>query len=93
MEKFKTIIGSLVAGILVASVFWVIYFNKESELIETSDIQSFEKLSGLEFTDAERDSILVTVPVLVTTTFLIALLQNSVTHVSTLVSAMKLQRL
>ncbi|HAC16904.1 MAG TPA: amidase [Bacteroidetes bacterium] len=58
MEKFKTIIGSLVAGILVASVFWVIYFNKESELIETTDIQHFEKMTGLEFTDAERDSML-----------------------------------
>lgn len=58
MEKFKTISVSVVIGIVVATIFWVIYFNRGSDEITRSDLKSFEKLAGLEFTNAKRDSML-----------------------------------
>jgi Asp-tRNA(Asn)/Glu-tRNA(Gln) amidotransferase A subunit family amidase len=61
MEKFKVISVSVLVGVLVASIFWVIWFNQTDEEVTTKDIRSFEKLIGLEFTRAERDSMLESV--------------------------------
>lgn len=58
MEKFKLVLGSLLIGILISSIFWVIFYNKGASEIQLRDIQSAEKIAGLEFTPAERDSML-----------------------------------
>jgi Asp-tRNA(Asn)/Glu-tRNA(Gln) amidotransferase A subunit family amidase len=58
MEKFKLIIGSLLIGITISSVFWVIFYNKGESEIQLRDIRAAEKIAGLEFTPAERDSLL-----------------------------------
>lgn len=58
MQKLKTIAITLVVGIIATSIFWVIYFNRGSSEIQLRDIESFEKLAGLEFTKAKRDSML-----------------------------------
>lgn len=58
MEKFKLVLGSLLIGILISSIFWVVFYNKGASEIQLRDIQSAEKIAGLEFTPAERDSLL-----------------------------------
>lgn len=58
MEKFKSVSVSVVIGIVVATIFWVIYFSRGSDEITRKDLEAFEKMSGLTFNKAKRDSML-----------------------------------
>lgn len=58
MQKAKLIASSLLIGVILASIFWVIYFNRGASEIQIRDIKAAEKIAGLKFTPAERDSLL-----------------------------------
>jgi len=58
MQTFKTILISALAGIIAATIFWVVYYNRGASEIQPRDLRSAEKIAGLEFTDAQRDSML-----------------------------------
>jgi Asp-tRNA(Asn)/Glu-tRNA(Gln) amidotransferase A subunit family amidase len=58
VQTFKTILISALAGIIAASIFWVVYYNRGASEIHPRDLQSAEKIAGLQFTAAQRDSML-----------------------------------
>ncbi|MCH8494392.1 MAG: amidase [Balneolales bacterium] len=58
MSKLKLVAIAALTGIVVASIFWIIFFNRGYSEIQTRDIRAAEKLSGLDFSRAERDSML-----------------------------------
>jgi Asp-tRNA(Asn)/Glu-tRNA(Gln) amidotransferase A subunit family amidase len=58
MGKFKLVTGSLIIGMIIATIFWVIFYNQGASEIQLRDIRAAEKIAGLEFTPAERDSLL-----------------------------------
>jgi len=58
MQGFKAIATGFVAGVLIMGAVWLFSSQRSDDGITTSDIAVAEKLAGLSFTQAHRDTML-----------------------------------
>ncbi|MCC5927475.1 MAG: amidase [Bacteroidetes bacterium] len=57
MQQLKVIIPSFLAGVLLVSLIWVFGTERNDDVV-TSDLRAAEKIAGVSFTPANRDSML-----------------------------------
>lgn len=58
MQQLKTILPSFLAGAVLVGMVWFLSAHRSTSEIQASDIQAAEKLAGVYFSQANRDTML-----------------------------------